>query len=144
MEIVAGILIAYSVFAIIHFCIMRFCLHTFQEPNIWSFLYLLFTPFTFGTTLTSILSANYEEVVSLDRITVVDHSTHLTYRWYSMEEFTQWINYLQQRGEEETILQFSDLNIYMKTLKRDIEKEIVGVDQKGAHLKLYFALREEE
>lgn len=144
MDILAYILIGYSILVIIHYVVIRFCLTTLHEPNIWSFLYLFFTPFTIGNTITSIVSINYEEAVNLDNITVEEAATGLTYRWYSMDEFTRWILFLQQRGEEENIARFSDLNIYMSYLKRDIEREIVGVHKKGNKIKLYFALREEE
>lgn len=144
MEIALGILIGYSVFVFVHWLIIKFCLTTLHEPNIWSFLYLFFSIFTIGNTITSIVSINYEELVNLDNITVTDNSTHLTYRWYNMDEFTNWVLYLQRRGEEETIAKFSDINIYMATLKRDIEHEIVGVHKKGNKLKLYFALGGDE
>ena len=144
MEIALGILIGYSIFIFVHWLIIKFCLTTLHEPNLWSFLYLLFSIFTIGNTITSIVSINYEEVVNLDNLTVTDNSTHLTYRWYNMNEFTNWILYLQSRGEEETIEKFNDINVYMTAVKRDIEKEIIGVDKKGKKMKLYFALKDSE
>ena len=144
MEIALGLLIGYSVLILIHWLIIKFCLTTLQEVNLWSFLYLLFSIFTIGNTITSIVSINYEEKVNLDNITVTENATNLTYCWYNMDEFTNWVLYLQRRGEEETIAKFNDVNIYMNILKRDIEKNIVGVHQKGRKLKLFFALDKEE
>ena len=131
----------YCVFCTIHSLIVYFLTNSFKENNIWTFLYILFSLFTFGNTISVITFDNYEECVKLKQLTYKD-AAGFKYKWISSDDFNCWIQYMQAHNAVDDITALQQPDKYLEVLGKYTKNQVLEVHQIRKTFYIGYALEE--